>query len=223
MICLLCGDETVVLPSWRQLFCNDVKELACKRCMSLFEMAGETGCIVCGLPGNGMCEDCNGWETTQFSGLIHSGKSLYLYNDAMRAFLHQYKFLQDAELSKVFASDLNRALKKEKAALVPIPMRMENLKERTFSQVDLALDAAGLTYIHLLEKVGGTQGKKSRSERKSAKMLFVWNGEVVPKRIILVDDLYTTGTTMRHAAKTLQEAGAEEIRLFSLIRAFQEG
>lgn len=223
MICLLCGNETIVPPSWRHLFCNDIKESACKRCLSLFEAVGESGCPVCGLPGNGMCEDCIGWENTHFNGLIHSGKSLYLYNEAMRSFLHQYKFLQDAELSKIFAPDLNRALKKEKAALVPIPMKMGNLKDRTFSQVDLALAAAGLSYIHLLEKVGGVQGKKSMAERKATKMLFVWNGEAVPKRIILVDDLYTTGTTMRHAAKTLQEAGAEEIRLFSFIRAFKEG
>lgn len=143
-----------------------------------------------------------------------------MYNDAMKAFLHQYKFLQDAALSTVFAADLNSALKKEMAAVVPIPMKRENLKERTFAQVDLALEAAELPYVHLLHKTGGVQGKKNRAERMAAEELFAWNGKAVPKRIILVDDLYTTGTTMRHAAKVLEEAGAEEIRLFSMIRAY---
>ncbi|WP_367281281.1 ComF family protein [Planococcus liqunii] len=48
--------------------------------------------------------------------------------------------------------------------------------------------------------------------------LFTWNGETVPKKLVLVDDLYTTGTTLRHAAKTLKDAGAEEIRIWTLIR-----
>lgn len=219
MICLLCGNESHVLPSWRRLFCNDIEETVCKNCKGRFEKAG-TGCRKCGLPGNEECRDCREWETTRFRGVIHSGRSLYVYNDAMKAFLHQYKFLQDAALSTVFAADLNSALKKEMAVVVPIPMKRENLKERTFAQVDLALEAAELPYVHLLRKTGGIQGKKNRAERMAAEELFAWNGKAVPKRIILVDDLYTTGTTMRHAAKVLKEAGAEEIRLFSMIRAY---
>jgi competence protein ComFC len=160
------------------------------------------------------------WEETHFNGVIDSGKSLYLYNEAMKSYLHQYKFLQDAALSSVFAADLNRSLQKEQSILVPIPMKKENLKERTFSQVVLALDAAGLPYLHLLDKIGDVQGKKSRAQRRAAEGLFAWNGAAVPKRLILVDDLYTTGTTMRHAAKVLKGAGAEEIRVFSLIRAY---
>lgn len=53
----------------------------------------------------------------------------------------------------------------------------------------------------------------------ATKRLFRLNGEQVPKQLVLVDDLYTTGTTMRQAAKTLQEAGAESIRILTLIRA----
>lgn len=221
MICLICGIETARQPSWRSLFCNDIEETACNRCKSRFERIIESGCPICGLPGNGVCEDCARWEATQFSGTIHSGTSLYLYNESMKSFLHQYKFLKDAALSHVFAGDLNCSLRKEQAILVPIPMKKAHLIERTFSQVDLALDAAGLTYTHLLNKIGDVQGKKSRAERISAQMLFSWNGTAVPRKIILVDDLYTTGTTMRHAAKVLKQAGAEEIRLFSLIRASQ--
>ncbi|MGO1057939.1 ComF family protein [Planococcus sp. FY231025] len=219
MICLLCGNESHVLPSWRSLFCNDIEETVCKNCKGRFEKTGP-GCRKCGLPGNEECRDCLKWETTRFSGIVHSGRSLYVYNEAMKAFLHQYKFLQDAALSTVFAADLNSALKKEKAIIVPIPMKRENLEERTFAQVDLALEAAQLPYVHLLRKTGGVQGKKNRAERMAAENLFAWNSTAVPKRIILFDDLYTTGTTMHHAAKVLKEAGAEEIQLFSMIRAY---
>ncbi|RAZ70324.1 ComF family protein [Planococcus maitriensis] len=137
----------------------------------------------------------------------------------MKDWFHQYKFLKDILLAQVFAGDLKEALKNERAVAVPIPLNEEKLRERSFSQVDQLLEAANIPYRHLLEKCGETLGGKNRQERMDAQQLFRLNGETVPKQLVLVDDLYTTGTTMRHAAKVLQEAGAESIRILALIRA----
>lgn len=137
----------------------------------------------------------------------------------MKTFLHQYKFLQDVVLSEVFASDISEELRQSDAMLVPIPMNTEKLKTRTFSQVDELLLSAGLPFTHLLSKTDQVQGKKNRQERLETTKLFEWNGNEIPDKIILIDDLYATGTTMRHAAKELKMAGAGEIKLFTLIRA----
>lgn len=166
-----------------------------------------------------MCTDCSQWETTAYAGLIQSGRSLYQYNPAMKKFLHQYKFMQDIILAEVFASEIHKALKKTKAVIVPIPMHPEKLKLRTFPQVERLLDAAGIPYQQFLEKSEEVQGTKTRAERLAAETLFLWNGEKVPEKVLIVDDLYTTGTTMRHAAKVLQQHGAKEISCFTLIRA----
>ncbi|TWT28449.1 ComF family protein [Planomicrobium sp. CPCC 101110] len=137
----------------------------------------------------------------------------------MKDFLHQYKFLQDIVLSEVFARQLRDELGKTKAAIVPIPMHPDKLEERTFSQIDCMLEAAGLRYSQYLTKSEQVQGKKTKKERMSAPDLFHWNGKNVPRKILLVDDLYTTGTTLRHAAKELKKAGAEEISFLALIRS----
>jgi competence protein ComFC len=136
----------------------------------------------------------------------------------MKTYLHQYKFLQDEVLSEVFAKEIRLSLKREKAILVPIPMNPEKLKERTFPQVERLLDAAGLEYRQLLKKNAEIQGKKTREERVNSKPLFTHNGQKVPPSVMLVDDLYTTGTTMRHAAKVLKENGAKDVKIFTLIR-----
>ncbi|WKA52979.1 phosphoribosyltransferase family protein [Planococcus liqunii] len=97
-------------------------------------------------------------------------------------------------------------------------MHAGKLIERTFPQVDRLLDAAEINYRHFLIKRDSVQGTKTKKERMAVENLFTWNGETVPKKLVLVDDLYTTGTTLRHAAKTLKDAGAEEIRIWTLIR-----
>ncbi|MBT2581689.1 ComF family protein [Planococcus sp. ISL-109] len=137
----------------------------------------------------------------------------------MKNWFHQYKFLKDVVLAEVFASDLKEILVKERATVVPIPLHPGKLHERSFSQVDQLLVAAGVRYSHLLEKCGETLGEKNRQERIASTDLFHLNGEAVPKQVLLVDDLYTTGTTMRHAAKALTQGGAKDIRMLTLIRA----
>jgi competence protein ComFC len=219
MNCYLCERSLPAAPSWRGLFLNVIPEVVCGACKSGFEKITGNACPICGTAGEGMCNDCLHWETTEYAGLLCSGKSLYYYNEAMKNYLHQYKFLQDAVLAEVFAHELHAELAKSKAAIVPIPMHPKKLEERTFPQVDRMLEAAGLRFMHCLIKSEEVQGKKTKRERMSSSALFSWNGEPVPKKIVVVDDLYTTGTTLRHAAKVLKEAGAEEISLFTLIRS----
>lgn len=219
MNCCLCDQALRLVPSWRGIFLYEPPELVCQPCRNEFSKITGQGCKFCGKEGEAICHDCHYWEEHGYRELIHSGKSLYRYNDAMKDWFHQYKFLKDVLLARVFAKDIREALVNERAMVVPIPLNNEKLRERSFSQVDELLLAAGIPYCHLLEKCGETLGEKTRQERMATKQLFHLNGEAVPKQLVLVDDLYTTGTTMRQAAKTLQEAGAESIRILTLIRA----
>ncbi|MFP8781973.1 ComF family protein [Planococcus plakortidis] len=219
MNCCLCDQALRFVPSWRGIFLYEPMEVVCQPCRKEFSKITEHGCRICSKEGEAICPDCRYWEENGYRELIQSGTSLYRYNDAMKDWFHQYKFLKDVLLAQVFAKDLREVLKNERGVVVPIPLNEEKLRERSFSQVDELLLAAGIPYSHLLEKCGETLGEKTRQERMATKQLFRLNGRVVPKQLVLVDDLYTTGTTMRQAAKTLQEAGAESIRILTLIRA----
>ncbi|WP_308167083.1 phosphoribosyltransferase family protein [Bacillus sp. ISL-40] len=64
------------------------------------------------------------------------------------------------------------------------------------------------------------QSKKSRSERIHLSQVFQVNPNVdlAGKKVILIDDIYTTGSTLRHAAKLLKVAGAASIQSLTLAR-----
>ncbi|MBD8013597.1 ComF family protein [Planococcus sp. Sa1BUA13] len=137
----------------------------------------------------------------------------------MKEYLHQYKFLKDIVLAEVFAPVLREELRSQKAVIVPIPMNENKLKERTFPQVDRLLDAASLPYVYYLGKNEVRLGGKSKADRIASEDVFWWNGKPVPEKVLLFDDLYTTGSTMRMAAKALKAEGVKEITILALIRA----
>lgn len=218
MNCHLCAYHLDFKPTWRDLFFLDKEQTICTTCRAQFKTI-ENGCRICGAINTDICAECISWEDTEFRGAIDSGICLYVYNPAMKEYFHQFKFLQDIVLAEVFAEELAKVVKKTKAVVVPIPMNPMKLKVRTFAQVDSMLDAGGVNYVHLLTKKEQVQGEKTKEERMNTRELFALNGQPVPKNIVLVDDMYTTGTTLRLAAKLLKEAGAEKITFVALIRA----
>ncbi len=203
MICLLCDKSFQIRASWRRLFLYEEEAVVCARCQEKFERF--EGSI-----------DFQDFQGTIYEGALDSATALYTYNDPMKDYLHQYKFLQDVALHTVFAGEIKASLFTE-VTLVPIPMHPEKQRIRTFSPIELLLE--GLTYSNLLTKLEkGEQGRKSRKERLSASPLFEAIGQVEKKDYLLFDDIYTTGTTLHHAAKALKEAGARKVHALTLIK-----
>lgn len=197
--CLLCEAILSTNPSWQSLIGIEERAIICEKCSNSFERA----------------------DIESKTDLLASVQSLYKYNDAMKTYLHQYKFLQDIALATVFQKDLVAVLKGKKN-IVPIPVHKEKRLTRTFSQVEALLDAPGIPYINILEKLDETiMGEKTRQERLEVKPLFQLKAHVIiqPETYVLVDDIYTTGTTLNYAAKVLLQAGAKKVEAVTLIRA----
>jgi competence protein ComFC len=154
--------------------------------------------------------------------VLDAAVSLYAYNEAMKAYLRQYKFLKDAALASVFSDAIRKADILKGRTAVPIPMHPERLKERTFPQVEELLVQANIPYVQLLEKTTAKNlGGMGRKERMASGPLFRLSdgAKVSPVDYVLVDDLYTTGTTLHHAALLLRNSGARSVAALTLIRA----
>lgn len=147
-----------------------------------------------------------------------SKEAIFTYNEAMQAWLNQYKILGDVLLAYSFAKELHAALAKGDI-VVPIPLHPNKLAQRTFSQVALLLDCAEVPYVHYLQKVQDvTQGLRTRTERVASTNPFAVapNADVSGKCFVVFDDIKTTGTTLKQARACLEEAGAKSVKTFTL-------
>lgn len=200
MNCLLCEKKIASTPSWQSLFAIEETSLICETCSKSFVHV----------------------DIKEEDDVVDQVTSLYTYNEPMREFLHQYKFLQDVALAGVFADELRKELNRKDAIIVPIPMHPQKKIDRTFAHVEEMLVAARVPFEDLLIKTNTeVMGEKTREERLSMCHLFAIKpgSDIRKTTYILVDDIYTTGTTLRHAATVLKEAGAERVEAITLIRA----
>lgn len=200
MHCLLCDEKMDATPSWQALIAIEKTSLICEACSKTFKRV----------------------DIKDRSETITDIHSIYAYNEGMRAYIHQYKFLQDVALAAVFADALRAVLQRKDAIIVPIPMHPQKKIERTFAHIDELLHAARIPFEDVLVKTNtDVMGEKTRDERLAMRPLFTMKQgtDIQQKTYILVDDIYTTGTTLQHAATVLKEAGAVQVEAVTLVRA----
>lgn len=171
--------------------------------------------------------DSNGLEQTW---------AVYFYNAPMRRLLHQVKFQGFPSLLAVFQSTIkefliSHPLPRDIDCVVPVPMDSWRKWRRGFNQADLLAktlsECAGLPAMDILKKVRLTA---PQSQLKSAAravnlrdcLAVRKNFGLSGKTILLVDDIYTTGNTLKTCGKFLKEQGARKVYAFILARAGKE-
>lgn len=171
-----------------------------------------------------LCPDCEQWQT-RYPNRTITHSALYSYDRHLQDWIERFKFKGDVRLAGTFSKEMQaklRPLVRQGYLLVPVPGSKEWFKKRGFEQVEEMLTAANLPYVNMLLKKGNgkKQSEKNRKERMETKQSFFLSPSYDPSgnRICLVDDVYTTGRTLFHAADVLLEAGAKEVRTFSVAR-----
>lgn len=220
MRCLICQEEVNQMFLFSQFFLLKTEELtACSSCYESFEEIGEQHCLRCFKPNQeDVCIECLTWERKGYDIQHHS---LYKYNEAMRSYFQSYKFQGDYTLRYVFGKVLKDALKAFKDYhFIPVPVSLKTYEERGFNQVEGLLEAAGCSYKAILAKEEETkQSHLGRQERlKMKNHYYLKETEPLPKKLLLIDDIYTTGATIVSIKQLLLESGAKEVRSFSLCR-----
>lgn len=230
--CLFCGKPLTQSFGWVQLFSREEQVFHCHDCEDqLQEIAGET-CVVCNRPfaqvkkqyrHGELCYDCVRWEKDEvWRGVLKENHSIYVYNEFLTEVLAKYKFRGDYIISMAFKHKLQEKLTTlQYDCIVPIPLSEERLYERGFNQAVALIEATGQPYEQVLTRIHSEkQSKKSRHDRiQQAQVFSISHPSVVKqKNILLIDDIYTTGSTIRHAAKILKTNGAATVTSLTLAR-----
>ncbi|MCY9160518.1 double zinc ribbon domain-containing protein [Bacillus atrophaeus] len=227
--CLLCDSQFSQSLTWRSLFLLEPDEKVCHPCKKQLQRITGTVCPSCGRPQNTneKCPDCTEWESRIDRGfLLSRNRSVYLYNEMMKESLARFKFRGDAELLHVFKTDFvsefSTVYPEKSYVLIPIPLSEERKAERGFNQSELLAKCLDRPIIHSLTRLDNEkQSKKNKAERLLFKRVFDTEiNSVEDMDVILIDDLYTTGATLHHAARCLLEKGkAGSVSSFTLIRS----
>lgn len=180
-------------------------------------------CAACGdlIPdAETFCFDCfqkiNFISTAEHD--VHWHRSLFHYDEPMPHLIHQFKYGARLDLAPVFAKmwlEYHGAFIRDYAVLIPIPMAAHALRVRTYNQsLELALALSRLTGVPVLKqglvKVKRTppQASLSREARiKNLRGAYACGEPMISfhdRAVLLIDDVYTTGTTLVHAAETIR-------------------
>ncbi len=148
------------------------------------------------------------------------------YEGAHRQVVKQFKFLEKKKLVRRMACLMAEVVLKEPAywpldAVVPVPVSQEGLKTRGFNQSELlAAKIARIIKVSfepaVLIRVKATPPQRELSrELREQNLRHAFavgdHSRVRGKNILLVDDVYTTGSTVRECTRTLYEAGALKV------------
>lgn len=197
IVCDVCWENMSILPS---LFCP-----ACKNFLE---------------EGNLFCRVC-----TERKNLC-AVRSLGVFDSYYQKVIHGFKYQQKMTLGQRLGKRLGEKLIDDKLVsrfdcIIPVPLHPARKRERGFNQSQiLAQELSEATHIPALKKVlkrtrnTKDQTKLTPEERiQNVKGAFdLKDPETVKgKRIILVDDVITTGATLGECARVLSEAGAKQI------------
>ena len=196
----------------------------CRDCASKIKLVGPVACMKCGSPLKDnrveLCKNCKSIVRT-----FTQNKAIYQYTGEMKNAMYRFKYGNRRCYAKTFAKHglhyYGSWIKgMDIEAIVPVPMYKKKEKQRGYNQAAVFAKAlSDLTGIpvesEIVRRERETEAMKQLNALKRKKNLLnafsLQKKGVQFKKVLLVDDIYTTGTTMDEVAKVLKLGGVEEI------------
>ena len=169
------------------------------------------------------------------SGIV----SLFEYKDPLiKKMIWLLKYKGNAYVAELFADSISEYLTEELSddilfskvvvcVIVPLPLSKKRERERGFNQMKLITDTLQKTgdfsvdsqmLIRIKHTVPQTTLARKEDRAKNVKDVFGVRGNIdlTNTHVILIDDVYTTGSTLQEAQKTLTKAGAHKVSCITL-------
>lgn len=206
----------------------------CERCRNKLPLIKEPFCYQCGKPvaspEQELCYDCR-----TFPKSFKKGLALFLYNEITRPSMTAFKYQNKRILSDFFIQEI---LSAHRCALdswniqgiIPVPVHKHKRKARGYNQAEILAKQLAFhlnlpCYTDLLIRILDTTPQKNFTPQARLNNLtnaFSINEKYDSEnlsslgRILLIDDIYTTGATMEICTRILLSAGVPEVCVYSV-------
>lgn len=228
--CPLCGDMVLEQHSF------------CSSCWPQLRYISAPQCDHCGRPLGNQQSDME--QASRICGPCiddpppHDGiRAVMIYDDLSRRIALRLKHAGRIGLAKFIARQLLRQMPdiSENWVLIPVPLHRWRLWKRGFNQSQLiASELARLSgtplYSDILLRNQATPPLKNMTKKQRAaavKNVFAVHpkkaGQLLGRKIMLVDDVYTSGATSHACVKILKKAGAERVEIMCWARVLRDG
>ncbi|MCR5210562.1 MAG: ComF family protein [Lachnospiraceae bacterium] len=207
---------------------KDGKDLICAACFPKIRYIKSPKCYKCGKQlgddETEYCEDCR-----RKKHLFERGFALYDYH-SVRLSMYRFKYSGRTEYAQFFGRDMAEHFGDEFKklgidAIVPVPMYAAKQRSRGFNQAEVLAKALGeelgLPVMNsLVKRVKKTLPMKMLSPAERSANLknafIIGHFDVKLRKILVVDDIYTTGCTSDAVAEVLKAAGISEVYFAAL-------
>ena len=207
----------------------------CDACWEQIELLKPPWCQICGLPGwSAVCADCD-----EHPPSFRSLRAIAFYEPTLREAVHLMKYEKKEVISKHLIQLLQAHLPEDLGStdydfLLPIPLHTNRLRQRGFNQAEQIAQGVAQVWdvpvrTDVLFRIRDTiplSSLESHEERmKNIAGAFEVRSQdsIQSRKILLIDDIFTTGTTTNEALKALQVASPDCVDVLTLTRTRPSG
>lgn len=214
-------------------FCGTVMPFmgapVCNNCLSQLKRVSYPQCLRCGKTIENedlaYCNDCSKNPKSFVRGF-----PVFEYTGGVKKAIYDFKYNNQRSFGQVFADCMYACYKRELEqlgidGLVPVPIHKKKRRKRGFNQAEILAYHLGNrmnvpVFPKLLRRVINTNPQKELSDKARMKNLknafIIGTNKIKLKKVLLVDDIYTTGATIEACTKVLLASGVEEVYYISL-------
>lgn len=207
--------------------CGKMGRHVCENCLSGFPPA-RPKCLSCGRknPFGVYCNKC--YREAKPKNVI----ARYAFVGALRELVHQFKYEDCTILQKPLGQEMSKVVTRipgyKEYAITYIPLAKKRRLRRGYNQAELLAEAVSreltLPLKDLLARVDTVESQVEvvdpKERKRNIKDVFnVKDNVEIPQKVILIDDVVTTGATLEEATRVLKEAGAKDVYVVALAMA----
>ena len=208
--------------------------MLCQNCWRAVIFSSDIACIICGLPFNfkinteSICAAC-----IQTKPFFDHSISMFRYDENSKGIIHQFKYSDATHIARTLAMLMHHRFNNKLKGydfIVPVPMHRLKLNKRLFNQSALLAKCLS-KYINIefapnmlvkakqtLQQTGLNQKQRLSNVAGSFKINPKFKSKIYNKRILLIDDVYTTGSTLNECSKVMKKAQCLHVTTLTIAR-----